>query len=936
MQNGESIFQAARRISSNFLNYLTMDSTANGENDGISFKAQGVDIRFPFEPYGVQKAIMGKLTKTLTNSENCLIESPTGTGKTLVLLTCALAWQHKSKSIGQPFISQKLRLEKAERKRQNLLSRPCTCGRRPGTTELDELKAQKDKSKNIDGKTICIDDNAVDDIDDFKNFKKAKMDLEVSPYFKQANNEASKPEPDLITIDDDDIVHEEKQQTETTKAKSIQTKTEDEFQASIPKDLDSNKPMCKSCLALQNDSAIHELMSEESADSDMFLPSKFRKKIPKIYYGTRTHKQITQVIRELNKTPYRKDLKMCILSARERVCVNDDVKDLSTRNDKCLELVRNRQGNSGSKNKATGDTCPYYSDSNSIAQMYSLIDGEFSDRAWDIEDAAKFGRDNKSCPYYGLRSLQEQADITFSPYNYILDPIIRKNMNININNAIVILDEAHNIEDTCRDSASFNIDSEQIDELIDTINITSSHYMQDSNIHNAYRYFRDLFATMKICLKNSELNPNSGDRDIIAKKVAHRREMLEILIPMQLGPENLVAIRDQLKALRGDDAGEDGESKSSKSDSSQQALSSIHLQLISNLTMVMDFMYSNKQKYLNDYKLVIKKSLKRDFNKSNKARYSKANRDDPSGESATYVWQFSLLCMNSSVSFDKIHGLAWSVIVASGTLSPIESLRSELGCTFENVFEGSHVIPADRIFATILSSGPNRIDLNCAFTNSLKLDFQDEVGYVIRDVCQTVPNGVLCFFPSYDRMDNFYTRWMSKGIMGDIQRQKKVFRERKNLTSTEFELELENYNRFANKKGAVLFAVFRGKVSEGIDFADNTARAVITIGIPYPNVKDVVVGLKREYNDESRKERPNLMPGGDWYAAQAFRALNQALGRCIRHREDWGAIIMIDSRLYGGTQNISKWLRSVMYRPNNYSDVKRQLEYFVSALQTPG
>jgi Rad3-related DNA helicase len=30
--------------------------------------------------------------------------------------------------------------------------------------------------------------------------------------------------------------------------------------------------------------------------------------------------------------------------------------------------------------------------------------------------------------------------------------------------------------------------------------------------------------------------------------------------------------------------------------------------------------------------------------------------------------------------------------------------------------------------------------------------------------------------------------------------------------------------------GCVMFAVFRGKVSEGLDFSDNKARAVVSIG----------------------------------------------------------------------------------------------------------
>ena len=45
-------------------------------------------------------------------------------------------------------------------------------------------------------------------------------------------------------------------------------------------------------------------------------------------------------------------------------------------------------------------------------------------------------------------------------------------------------------------------------------------------------------------------------------------------------------------------------------------------------------------------------------------------------------------------------------------------------------------------------------------------------------------------------------------------------------------------------------AVCRGKVSEGLDFSDDNARAVITIGIPFPNVKDLQVGqqsLKKFY-----------------------------------------------------------------------------------------
>jgi len=82
------------------------------------------------------------------------------------------------------------------------------------------------------------------------------------------------------------------------------------------------------------------------------------------------------------------------------------------------------------------------------------------------------------------------------------------------------------------------------------------------------------------------------------------------------------------------------------------------------------------------------------------------------------------------------------------------------------------------------------------------------------------------------------------------------------------------------------------------------------IGIPFPNFKDVAVNYKKKYNDKHGYSK-GLLSGWAWYEIQAYRALNQALGRCIRHRNDWGAIMLVDSR-YSQSKNItglSKWIR---------------------------
>lgn len=54
-------------------------------------------------------------------------------------------------------------------------------------------------------------------------------------------------------------------------------------------------------------------------------------------------------------------------------------------------------------------------------------------------------------------------------------------------------------------------------------------------------------------------------------------------------------------------------------------------------------------------------------------------------------------------------------------------------------------------------------------------------------------------------------------------------------------------------KGALLFCVCRGKISEGIDFPNELCRAVIFVGIPFPNVRDPVINEKKSHYDKIAK-----------------------------------------------------------------------------------
>lgn len=73
---------------------------------------------------------------------------------------------------------------------------------------------------------------------------------------------------------------------------------------------------------------------------------------------------------------------------------------------------------------------------------HTAIDSGGIYEIWDIEDLVNLGHEVEACPYFSSREIQKTAEIIFCPYNYLIDPIIRDSMRINLEESIIILDEA--------------------------------------------------------------------------------------------------------------------------------------------------------------------------------------------------------------------------------------------------------------------------------------------------------------------------------------------------------------------------------------------------------------------------------------------------------------------------------------------------------------
>lgn len=254
--------------------------------------------------------------------------------------------------------------------------------------------------------------------------------------------------------------------TVKTRVKVIQSAVDDDFQQPIAKrfigEVIEEKPV---------EEKLATLDEVKKLKYDTF------KEVPRIFIGSRTHKQIAQLVSELKtKTRYRP--RTTVLGSREHLCIHPKVKESFKKTEDCTELLEK-------------DKCRYAKRTNTLLSHSSL---KTTNRVWDIEDMVSLGKATKGCPYYAARKLYEGAEVIFCPYNYIIDPVIRTILDINLKQSIVILDEAHNVEDASRSAGSFVLDEHALDPVIKELS-TIAKYGGERDAHRTLEFVRLLFIT---------------------------------------------------------------------------------------------------------------------------------------------------------------------------------------------------------------------------------------------------------------------------------------------------------------------------------------------------------------------------------------------------------------------------------------------------------
>lgn len=176
-------------------------------------------------------------------------------------------------------------------------------------------------------------------------------------------------------------------------------------------------------------------------------------------------------MKELKRTEY-SYMKAGIVASRDQLCINDELKCKSN-TDKtyiCQLLIQERNELEEGKPKKG---CEYYGNVTEGLEHLKLDENLIP----DIEELDRVGRLKNACPFYMSKELVKKANIVFMPYNYLLDPKIRFANKIELEDSIVILDEAHNVENMCEESACTLITSTKVGIAIRDMNYVSLFYI---------------------------------------------------------------------------------------------------------------------------------------------------------------------------------------------------------------------------------------------------------------------------------------------------------------------------------------------------------------------------------------------------------------------------------------------------------------------------
>ncbi|ETO15784.1 DEAD/DEAH box helicase [Reticulomyxa filosa] len=921
---------------------------------------------FPYTPYPPQQQLMECLYRTLTDGGVAILSSPTGTGKSLSIICSSLHWLLSQSSPAHTNKTGKAKESHTHSPNHKKISPK----KKPARLDDDLLDQQKKKEKFSYLSTFCYFS-----IKDCRQYLQKKLEI-LEQYEQLERNAANKKRRYNHTFgysllfswfNGEGLPAGGTNQTDT-KNRSV-----------------NEWMVCSSVIYL----FIYFFATNQKTFELEARSQKKKKKTPQIIYCSRTHSQLQQFIKEIRKTKFKDDqLEIVHLGSRKQLCVNDDINQKQVGvehiNEKCLEMqqsasvpgevkihAKNKKaatakGGESTKISAAGQKneavqakkrsraqmeneakhganeakkkgkkqskCPYLNDRIEQFSLMSTLEMH------DIEQCFELGKKMNACAYYGIRKNVATAHLIVAPYNLLIQESARESLGIQLKDNVVIIDEAHNLIETINATHTFCVTLQTLQLAHDLVKQYFSKYENRFKFGNAAR-LKQLLKVLEAFLhylgesgvqdKSTAFNGGSFTAVVVNGD--------DMLFDMKIDHMNFYELTDFVEQ--------------------HNLVKKLHGFAISN---VIDnaASLSRTKSPLASLTNLLKSLMNKEENGAVIVTKYSAIEKRPQNE-------LKYILLNPDVHFKRIVDECRSVVLAGGTMQPtshfVQQLFHHIPAEKVHVLSCDHVVPQDHVLAVTLKSGPSNVKFDFTFKNRCDTKMLNELGRSIINIAKVVMGGMVLFFNSFDYMDLVLKHWKQHLANLPVKKKKNcslrhfiivyepfhnmffqqtVFVESHSSADVEplllqykeciYPL-VENKDDHETSKtshGAILICVVGGKMSEGINFQDDLCRCVIMCGLPYANKNDIELKQRMEYLNKKLGNDA----GNKYYQNLCMRAVNQSIGRAIRHKDDFGAIVLIDQR-YSERDNIINdiplWIQRSLYHATSFGDCFHKITKFV-------
>ncbi|KAI0403000.1 putative excision repair protein rhp3 [Xylaria palmicola] len=632
----------------------------------------------------------------------------------------------------------------------------------------------------------------------------------------------------------------------------------------------------------------------------------------KLIYCSRTMSEIEKALAELkalmkfraDELGHAEDFRGLGLTSRKNLCLHPSVKREKSGaivDARCRSLTAGFVKEKREKGENV-DTCIYH-DNLDLLEPHNLV----PNGVWTFDGLLRYGEQHKQCPYFTARRMMQYCNVIIYSYHYLLDPKIAERVSKELSkDCIVVFDEAHNIDNVCIESLSTDITEDSLRKAT-------------RGAANLERKIAEMKETDREQLENEYQKLVEGLRDAdegrqedaFMANPALPDDLLKEAVPGNIRrAEHFTAflkrfieyLKTRMKV--------------------RQVISETPPSFLSHLkehtfiekkplrfcaerltSLVRTLELTNIEDYQPLQEVATFATLVATYEKGFLLILEPFESD--TAEVPNPVLHFT--CLDAAIAIKPVFDRFSSVIITSGTMSPLEMYPKMLG--FSTVVQESYTMTLARrsFLPMIVTRGSDQAPVSTSFQVRNEPSVVRNYGNLLTEFARVTPDGMVVFFPSYLYMESIISMWQGMGILDEVWKYKLILVETPDAQETS--LALETYRTACcNGRGAVLLCVARGKVSEGIDFDHQYGRTVLCIGVPFQYTESRILKARLQFLREAYRIREN-----DFLSFDAMRHAAQCLGRVLRGKDDYGIMVLADRRFQKKRPQLPRWIAQAMH-----------------------